>query len=372
MSASTSFRRIVSVARKEFLHMLRDPGTLFFALAIPVLELFMLGYAIDTNVRHIRTVVYDACQTQESRSLLRAFENSDDFDVVEQVYREDDLNQRIVAGKAHVAIKIPEDFSRRLQAGETAQVLVLVDGSDSSVASTALNVSNAIALQESLKSVLGDKPLPIDSRPRVLFNPDTRSANFFIPGLLVFLCQMMATMLTANAIVREKEQGTLEQLFMTPVRPAELMVGKLVPYLVLSFVQFLTIATLMRVVFQVPIEGSFPLLLAINLPFVVAALGLGLLISAQSNTREEAGQKVMGSVLPAVFLSGYIFPTESMPAVLQPISAAIPTTWMIDAARGVILRGAGWAELWLNAAILTGMAVAIITLAAIKFKKRVS
>jgi len=247
-----------------------------------------------------------------------------------------------------------------------------VDGSESSVASTALNVSNAIALQESLKKTLGDKPLPIESRPRVLFNPDTRSANFFIPGLMVFLCQMMASMLTATAIVREKELGTLEQLFMTPVRPGELMIGKLVPYMTLSFVQFLTIATLMRLVFDVPIHGSFPLLLLINVPFVLAALGIGLLISAQSNTREEAGQKVMGSVLPCVFLSGYIFPVESMPTVLQWVSKAIPTTWMIDAARGVILRGAGWPELWMNAAVLSGMAVLVIALAALKFKKRVS
>ncbi|HJZ54734.1 MAG TPA: ABC transporter permease [Gemmataceae bacterium] len=372
MSLSTSLRRTVSVARKEFLHMFRDPGTLFFALAIPVLELFMLGYAIDTNVRHVRTVVYDACQTQESRAYLRAFENSDDFDVVEMVYRDEDLSQRIVAGKAHVGVKIPEDFSRRLAAGDTAQVLVLVDGSESSVASTALNVSNAIALEESLKMTLSEQPLPIDSRPRVLFNPDTRSANFFIPGLMVFLCQMMASMLTANAIVREKELGTLEQLFMTPVRPGELMVGKLVPYMCLSFVQFVTILTLMRIVFQVPIAGSLPLLLLINVPFVLAALGVGLLISAQSNTREEAGQKVMGSVLPCVFLSGYIFPIESMPWILQPISKAIPTTWMMDAARGVILRGAGWQELWVNAAVLTAMAVVVITLAALKFKKRVS
>jgi ABC-2 type transport system permease protein len=352
--------------------MLRDPGTLFFALAIPVVELFMLGYAIDTNVRHVRTAVYDACQTQESRELLRAFENTDDFDVVLLAHRDDDLTRAIVAGTVKIGVKIPEDYSRRLAAGQTAQVLVLVDGSDSSVASTAVNVGGSIALQESLKRVLGDRQLPIDVRPRVLFNPDTRSANFFIPGLLVFLCQMMASMLTANAIVREKEMGTLEQLFMTPVRRGELMVGKLVPYLCLSFVQFLTIAFLMRSVFGVPVAGNFLTLLVINLPFVLAALGIGLLISAKSNTREEAGQKVMGSVLPCVFLSGYIFPTESMPWVLQPVSKAIPTTWMIEAARGVILRGAGWAELWPNAAVLAGMAVAVITLAAANFRKRVS
>lgn len=371
MPAATALRRTASVARKEFLHMLRDPGTLFFALAIPVLELFMLGYAIDTNVRHIRTAVYDACRTQESRSLLQAFENSDHFDVVEQVERDADLTQRIVAGKVHVGLKVPADYSRRLAAGETAQVLVLVDGSESSVAGTAVNVSGALTLQESLKRALGDRPLPVEARPRVLFNPDTRTANFFIPGLLVFLCQMLASMLTANAVVREKEGGTLEQLFMTPVRPAELMVGKVAPYLCLSFVQFLTIAALMRFVFQVPVAGSFLLLLCINVPFVLAALGIGLVISAGSRTREEAGQKVMGSVLPCVFLSGYIFPTESMPAVLRPVSNLIPTTWMIDAARGVILRGAGWAELWPNAAVLAGMAVLFLGLAALSFKKRV-
>ena len=369
---ATSLRRTASVARKEFLHMLRDPGTLFFALAIPVMELFMLGYAIDTNVKHVRTVVYDACKTQESRALLMAFENSDHFDVVAQVERDDELSKRIVAGTAHVGIKIPEDYSRRLAAGQTAQVLVLVDGSESSVASTALNVSGAIALQESLKKVLADKPLPIEVRSRVLFNPDTKTANFFIPGLMVFLCQMMASMLTANAIVREKELGTLEQLFMTPVRPGELMVGKVVPYLCLSFVQFLVIAGLMRAVFGVPIAGSFLLLLVINFPFVLAALGIGLMISAKSQTREEAGQKVMGSVLPCVFLSGYIFPIESMPALIKPISNLIPTTWMIDSARGVILRGAGWAELWVNFAVLCGMALAFLTLAALSFKKRVS
>jgi ABC-2 type transport system permease protein len=372
MTATTSLRRTLSVAQKEFLHMLRDPGTLFFALAIPVLELFMLGFAIDTNVRHIHTVALDACRTQESRALLTAFENSDHFDVVELVESDDELSRRIVAGTAHVGIKIPADYSRRLAAGQTAQVLILVDGSESSVAGTALNVSNAIALQESLKRTLSDRPLPIETRTRVLFNPDTRTANFFIPGLMVFLCQMMASMLTANAIVREKELGTLEQLFMTPVRPGELMVGKVVPYLCLSFVQFLTIAALMRLVFQVPVAGNFFTLLIINFPFVLAALGIGLMISAKANTREEAGQKVMGSVLPCVFLSGYIFPIESMPAVLQPVSKMLPTTWMMDAGRGVILRGAGWAELWTNALVLCGMAFVFLLIAAMSFKKRVS
>jgi ABC-2 type transport system permease protein len=372
MSAVLSLRRTASVARKEFLHMFRDPGTLFFALAIPLLQLFMLGYAIDTNVRHIRTVVLDACRTQESRALLRQLENTDDFDVVEQVERDEDLRQRIVAGKARVGIKVPEDYSRRLADGQTAQVLLLVDGSEPSTASTALNVGHAVTLQESLKRGLGDRPLPVETRPRVLFNPDTRSPNFFIPGLMVVLCQMMTSMLTANAVVREKENGTLEQLFMTPVRPGELVLGKLAPYFTLSLAQFLLIAALMRLVFRVPVNGDFLMLALIDVPFVLAALGIGLLISTRSNTREEASHKVIGTVLPCVFLSGYIFPVETLPWALRPLSDAIPTTWMIDAARGVILRGAGWRELWLNAAVLSAAAALLLILAAAQFKKRVS
>src|SRR2546423_5556617 len=180
-----SAQRLTSVARKEMIHILRDPQTLFFALFIPVLELFMLGYAIDTNVRNIRTVVLDQARSQESRELLRRFVATDDFQIVREVYQEEDLTHAIVAGEAQVGIKIPEDYSRRLQAGTTAQVLILVDGSESSVAAEAVNVGNAIALKESLAIVLGDKPLPVEPRPQVLFNPDTRSANFFIPGLIV-------------------------------------------------------------------------------------------------------------------------------------------------------------------------------------------
>ena len=208
------------MARKELLHILRDPTTLFFTLFIPILELFMLGYAIDTNVRHVRTVVFDQAGTQESRQLCCSGSRTPRTSRSSaRVFTDEELSQAIVAGRARVGIKIPSDYSRRLQAGQTAQVLVLVDGSESSVAAEAVNVGNAIALRESLERVLGGKPLPVEARPRVLFNPDTRSANFFIPGLMVVLCQMMAIMLSANAIVREKEKGTLEQLFMTPVRP---------------------------------------------------------------------------------------------------------------------------------------------------------
>jgi ABC-2 type transport system permease protein len=345
--------------------------TLFFTLIIPILELFMLGYAIDTNVRHVRTIILDQAGTQESRQLLERFENSDDFTIVARAFSDDELHRAIVAGKAHVGVKIPSDYSERLQAGQTAQILILVDGSESSVAAEAVNVGNAIALRESLERALGNKPLPVDSRPRVLFNPDTRSANFFVPGLMVVLCQMMATTLAATAIVREKESGTLEQLFLTPVRSGELMIGKLAPYLVLTTLEFCMIALFMNVFFAVPVHGSFVTLLTLTLPFVLTMLGIGLVISTRASTRDAAMQMAMGTILPAVFLSGYVFPIDSMPAFFAFLSQLVPATWLIDAARGVILRGAGHQELWHHALVLWVMALATLTFSSFRFRKQI-
>jgi ABC-2 type transport system permease protein len=370
MRPLTSLRRTAAITRKEVLHILRDPTTLFFTLFIPVFQLFLLGYAVDMNVRRIRTVVLDRARTQESRTLLDSFVNSDDFVIVGEVYSDSDLSQAIIAGKARVGIEIQEDYSRRLQAGETAQVLVLVDGSEGNVASEAVNVGNAIALRESLQRVMGDRPLPIVARPRVLFNPDTRSANFFIPGLLVILCQIMAVLLTANAVVREKQNGTLEQLSMLPLRAGELIAGKLLPYLVLTFAEFCGIVVLMWVVFAVPIHGSFFMLLALMLPFTLTMLGIGLLISSQASTREAANQMASALMIPTFFLSGYMYPVDSMPLFFRYVSQVIPATWLIDAVRGVILRGAGWAELWRHVLVLASMAMTTLLLSTLRFRKR--
>lgn len=365
-------KRTAAVGRKELLHILRDPMTLFFTLFMPVIELFMLGYAIDTNVRHVRTAVLDQAGTQESRALLRRFENSEDFAIVARAFSDEELSRAIVAGTARVGIKVPADYSRRLEAGETGQVLVLVDGSESSIAAEAVNVGNAIALRESLERALGGKPLPVEVRPRVLFNPDTRSANFFIPGLMVIMCQMMATMLSANAIVREKENGTLEQLFMAPVRPGELIVGKMLPYLALTCLEFCGIALLMRTVFQVPIRGAFATLLLLAVPFMLTMVGLGLMISTKASTRDAASQMTMGTILPSIFLSGYVFPTDSMPWYFAQLSQLVPATWLIDAARGVILRGGGWAELGRHGLVLWAMALAMLALSISRFRKRLA
>jgi ABC-2 type transport system permease protein len=366
----SSLLRTFSVARKELLHILRDPQTLFFTLFVPVMELFMLGYAIDTNVRDVKTVVVDYSGTQESRRLLQQFENTGDFLIVRRAFSDTEASQMIVAGIARVGIVIPEDFSRKLTAGETAEILILVDGTESSIAGEAVNVGNAIALRESLFRVLGEQPLPIETKPRILFNPDTRSANFFIPGLMVVMCQMMSTMLSANAIVREKELGTLEQLYMTPVRRMELILGKMTPYVFLTLAEFCFIAFLMWLVFQVPIRGRFITLMAIMVPFILTNLGFGLWISSRAATREAAGQVALGTILPSIFLSGYVFPIDSMPWPLPTVAYFFHTTWMIDAARSVILRGGGWNELWQHAAVLWGMAALALVIGSLQLQKR--
>jgi len=368
---SPTLQRTWSVARKEWLHIQRDRQTLFFMLFVPVVEMFLLGYANDMNVRDVRTAVLDQAGTQDSLRLLQQFEASNVVTITEMVSTDTELTEAIVDGRARVGIKIPADFSRRLEGGQTAQFLVLVDGSISSVAAEGVNIGNALALRESLARTLGERPLPVEARPRVLFNPDTRSANFFIPGLLIVLCQLMATQLAATSIVREKEQGTLEQLFMTPVRRLELIVGKLLPYLGAILLEFCVITLLMTTVFLVPIHGSFLTLLAIMFPFILIMLGTGLWISTQADTKESAMQMMMATVLPSIFLSGYVFPYDSMPAFFRAVGELIPTTWMIDVSRGVILRGAGWLELSPHAGVLWLMAVTVVAASTLRMQKRI-
>lgn len=372
---SGPFGGLWPVLRKEAIHIRRDPMALFFTVFIPVVQLFLLGYAINTNVRNVKTVVFDEARTQESRRLLDRFSNSDDFKITSYVSSDDAINNEIVTGRARVGIKIPPDYSRRLLAGETASVLVLVDGSDSMVSGETSNVANAIALQESLERLLvaseGRISLPVEVRRKILFNPDSRSPNFFIPGLIVVLLQMMTVMLTAFAIVRERERGTIEQLFMTPVRPLGLMVGKMVPYGMVAFAELCMVLAIMHWVFAVPINGSVWLLLLMTSPFILTMLGIGLLISTRANSQQEAIQMTFGTLLPSIFLSGYIFPIDSMPRYFQWVSRAIPATYLIEVSRGIILRGAGFWDLWTQATVLTVMGVLLILASAMRFRNKV-
>jgi len=364
------FRGLIPVCRKEALHIVRDPGTLVFALALPMLQLLLFGFAIDTNIRQISTVVLDESNTQESRQLLQRFAASDVFALKGNVVSKDELYQAIQAGRARVGVRIPYDYARGIQNGSTASVLVLVDGSDSTVASIAVSTATGITLQQSITQVLPTGQLPIEVRPSVLYNPATRSANFFVPGLIGILLQVMTILMIALSMVRERERGTLEQLTMTPVAPLGLMLGKMIPYGVLAFGELCVILLVMRVVFLVPIHGNVLVLLVLSLPFLLVVLGAGLLISTRAHTQAEAFQLAMGTVLPSVFLSGYIFLIENMPLVFQWISQIIPATYYIRILRGIILRGAGLGDLWKEGAILTLMGCAAILLAARQFVKQ--
>ncbi|MEP7365029.1 MAG: ABC transporter permease [Acidobacteriota bacterium] len=367
-SSRGPFAGLVPVCRKEFVHVSRDRTTIFFALAIPIVQLIFFGFAIDTNVRRIPTIVLDSSHTQESRRLLDAFTNSDVFDIRYIASSEAGLYEHFKAGAAKVGIRIPPDYSRLVQEGEQATVQVLVDGSDSTITNMAISTANGVVLQESMRKLLGPggKP-PVEVRPAVLFNPGLLSPNFFVPGMIAILLQMMVIMLTAFSIVRERERGTLDQLWLTPVSPLGLMIGKIIPYGLLAFMELSVILTLMRVVFKVPIHGSLVLLYLLAFPFVLTVLGLGLMISTRAKSQSEAFQMAMGTLLPSVFLSGYIFLIENMPLVFQLISRVIPATYFIAILRGIILRGAGIRELWVEAAILTAMGCVAIFVAARAF-----
>jgi ABC-2 type transport system permease protein len=366
----TLFRGLVPVCRKEFLHIIRDPGTLFFALLIPMLQLFLFGFAVDTNIRQVPTVILDESNTQDSRRLLQAFAGSDVFNLKLYVQSQDALYNAVRSGKARVGIRIPYDYARRLQNGTSATVLVLVDGSDSSVAGQAMSTATGVALKESLGRALPDGTMPIEVRPSVLYNPATRSANFFVPGLIAILLQVMAILMIALSLVRERERGTLEQLTMTPVAPLGLMLGKMIPYGALTFAELCVILLVMRTIFLVPVHGNVILLLLLSIPFLLTVLGIGLVISTKARTQAEAFQLSMGTILPSVFLSGYIFLIENMPPLFQAISHLIPATYYIQILRGIILRGAGISELWLPGIILTLMGCGSTFLAARLFVKQ--
>lgn len=360
---------------KEFIHIRRDPATLVISMAIPLLQLVIFGYAINTDVRNIRTAVYDLDQRRGSRELIERFRNTEYFRVVRQATSDRELNDLIVQGVVKVGIKIPPDYSRKLLDGEQATILVLIDGSDSSIALQALNVANAVGLRDSLR-ILDARdprrggPLPVEVRPKMLFNPDSRSANFMVPGLVGIILQNVTTILTAFAIVRERERGTLEQLLVTPVRPLGLMLGKLLPYGVIGFLETGVVLAVMVVAFRVPIHGSLFLLLGLSLVFLGSTLGLGLLISTVAENQMQAMQLAVFVILPSILLSGFMFPRDSMPLIMNWLGYLLPVTHFLEILRGIILRGAGLGHLWGHTIILALFGAAILVLSALRFRKR--
>ena len=342
-------------------------------LLVPAFNLVIFAYAIDLEVRNIPTAVYNLDGRERSRDLLDMFTNSGYFTVVKTVGSDDELTGAIVRGDAKVGIKIPPDYTDRLLRGEGTQVQVLLDGSDSTVAMQASGVADAIAMRKSI-SILSKKvqlpgAFPLDARPRVLFNPDMKTPNFMVPGLVGILMQVVTMLLTAFAVVREKEMGTLEQLMVTPVSRLGLMLGKLVPYAVIGCFEAVFALALMRVMFQVPIEGSLVLLGAFGIIFVFTSLGLGLLISTLAENQMQAVQFSLLFVLPSLLLSGFIFPVASMPRPIFYIAMCIPATHWLAILRGIVLRAATFEDLWPKAAALAGIGLFLLTVSAARFRK---
>jgi ABC-2 type transport system permease protein len=363
----------VAVFRKEITQMLRDRGTLLFALVIPVFELILFG-VIDMNAKHIPTVVFDQSRTQESRRLIDQFENTSYMHVIGEVPSRAALQQAIVSGRAPVAIEIPPDYARNLAAGRQADVLIMIDGSDQSVATQALAAANGVVLLQGLQDLLEKtgQRLRVEAHPVMMFNPDMRSANLLIPGLIAILLTFSGTILSAFAIVKERERGTLEQLMVTPVSPLAVVVGKLLPYLGLAYFQLIIIVALMRFLFQVPINGSLTLLLVLSPIYLVSLLALGLLVSSRAKSQMEAMQMAMGFMLPSVLLSGYVFPIAALPAPLQVVSHLLPATYFIKIARGIVIRGADFVDLWQPVTALLAISIVLIAASARAFKKTVS
>lgn len=353
--------------------MLRDRGSLRFALLTPAFQLILFGL-IDMNVRHVRTVVYDQSRTAQSRELLNDFVNTSYFDIVAEVGSHEALREYIVAGRASVGVEVPPDYARRRLNEQPADFLVLIDGSDSTISSQALAAANGVALSRSVDELArraGTKDIPIRPHPLLLFNPDSRTANLLIPGLVAILLTFSGTLLAAFAIVRERERGTLEQLMVTPASPIAVILGKLLPYLVLAFVQLLFVLFLMVVVFKVPIHGSLPLLLGLSTIYLFALLSLGLLVSSRARTQMEAIQAAQGFLLPSIMLSGYFFPMSALPTPLRWIGQLLPATHFIAIARGIIIRGAAFPDLWRSVAALIAIAAVLVGASTRAFHKTI-
>jgi len=366
--------RIFFVLYKEFLHMRRDRMTLGLIFMLPLVQLLLFGYAIQTEVKHISTAVFDQSLTVESRSLLESFTASGYFDIKYTVNSFDDVNEMIDSGKVKAGIIISPDLAQKIQKGETAAVQVLVDASDNMVANQAIATASSIGLLKSQEVIARKMPLsqpPYDIRVRPWYNPDGETAYYMVPAILGMLVTMTMVMVTSMGIVREREKGTLEQLLVTPIKPYELMIGKILPYIVLGYVQITVALIIGKIFFAVPIKGSILELYVLTLFFITASLGLGILISNIAKTQMQAMQLAFFVLLPSIMLSGFLFPRDAMPKIIYYLGNIIPLTYYLDIIRGIVLKGIGFPYLMGQVASLLVFSVVILTISVLKFKKKI-
>lgn len=372
-------RKILSIARKEMLQASRDPLSLAMLIALPAIMLLMYGYAINFDVRHVALGVRDLDRTEASRSLTSQFVNSTYFDAVLDLdagISDDDVTARRLA---KAVLTIPEGFARRLERGETSEVQVILDGADANTATTVLSYAGALVAEANARRTGDRAGIQLLSNasgaggytPRVFYNPELRSTQFLVPGLMGFILMLTAVISTALSIVREQERGTMEQLRVTSLRPTELLVGKTLPYLMISLIATGVILIAARTLFGVAVRGPYSHLFVATLVYLIGALGWGLLVSTIAESQAMAFQVGMvTSLLPAIFLSGFIFPIASMPAPLQVITHAVPARYFLVIARGIILKGAGLEPYLRDLGFLAAYATVVMSIAFARLRRR--
>ncbi|MDH7577468.1 MAG: ABC transporter permease [Bacillota bacterium] len=374
-------KRVFPIIYKELIQMRRDRPTLAMMLLLPVVQLLLFGFAVNTDVKHLPTVVWDQSRSRASREILDAFKHSQYYDLRYSAGSYREVTAYLDSGMARVGIVFPPDFARKLKRGESAPVQVIVDASDPMTASSAISTSQLIGQLKSLEIVTSSFPgrgsgfeeaPPVDVRVRTWYNPDLLSVNFMVPGLLGVILTIAMVLFTAMAVVRERERGTLEQLIVTPVRPAELMIGKILPYMAVALVM-MTLALLAGVlVFRVPINGSIGLLYLLSLVFMLACLGIGLLISTVARNQQQAMQMAFFVIFPTILLSGFVFPREAMPPFFYALGYLVPATYFLQILRGIILKGIGLNYLWPQVVSLLVFGLIVNFVSILRFRKRLS
>ena len=343
--------------------------------------LVLYGYAINMDVKHLRTAVLDQDKTSAARDLVRAFQNNEYFDINRYADSPAEIDRLIERGEVKLAVVIPRGYSRDLASGRRVQVQVIVDGADNTTASIAISYVSAVLQGYSSQIALSaasrvgmtrsEVLQPVDYRPRVWYNPEMKSTNYIVPGLIAVILMMLSALLTSMTVVRERERGTIEQLVVSPVMPGELMIGKIIPYVIIAFLDVIMVTVAGRILFDVPLQGSAVLLLFLSAVFLVAALGIGLLISVLADTQQGAYTiAMMATMLPSVLLSGFLFPIMSMPKAVHAITYLIPARYFLVIVRGIFLKGVGIEVLWKQALLLIAFGTVAITISALRFKKR--
>ena len=353
------------MVRKEFIQMRRDRLTVMMMVGLPAIQLALFGYAIRTEVRHLPTVVLDESRSSESRALVAAMRNTGNFDMIGEARSRGEIQARIEAGKVRAAVIIPPDFANDLKRGRQARAQVIVDAADPLASTAAIN---AALLASRATSVIRT---PVEVRVRPWYNSALKSSTYIVPGLVGLLLSITLIVITSMAIVRERERGTLEQLVVTPIDKTSLMLGKIVPFAVVGYVQMTVILTLGKLLFGIPLNGSLLLLYALSAAFIVANLGLGLFVSTIAQTQAQAMQLSFMFMLPNILLSGYMFPREAMPPPAQWLGMLLPLTYYLKILRGILLRGAGLSRMWPEALVLALFAIAVVSLSVRRFSKTI-